>query len=109
MHKDYAIEVYNSLKNPKYVESASDLAILKALCTDEIVDFAKDLGDEKISSICSTMQESFGYKNNSCKIRKRITEKQRFAVSDFLLNKFESAKKVICLVFGITEDQFTEK
>lgn len=106
MHKDYAIEVYNSLKNPVSVKPLDDLSILKKLVTDEIVDFAKTLGDEKISSICSSVQESYGYRYNSGKIRKRITDKQQFAIASFLIEKFGSTKNVICSVFNVGENDF---
>lgn len=101
MHVDYVKEVYHSLKNPKYTSAKSDLEILMVLCVDDFVDFAKEEGDEKIFSICEKMQESFGYRNNSSKIRSKITEKQRYAVSSFLLSKYETTKDVISKVFKI--------
>lgn len=105
MHKDYAREIYHRLKNPRSVEPLQDLDILCRLATDQFIDFAEIQGNEKITSICKTMKESYGYGTNSCFRQKKITDKQRFAVAKFLLERFGNAKKVISLVYNISESE----
>lgn len=104
MHKDFAREFFYKAKHSPTGEK-SDAWIMKMLSLDEFVDFAKDLGDEKIASICETMQQSYGYRQISSKVRKRITDKQKSAVGNFLLEKYQSAIGVIAAVYNINESE----
>jgi hypothetical protein len=60
MHVDYAREFYYRLKNGKNSDPASDYKIMLRLAMDDLVDFAHEIGDEKIKSRCETMQKSSG-------------------------------------------------
>ncbi len=107
MHVEVAIEIYKNLKFPKHVEPFSDLAIMKKLSNDEFVDYCANQNENiKIKSIAESMKSSYGYRYNSCNIRKKITEKQRTAIALYLLEKFESAKKAIEIVYDINEETF---
>ena len=110
MHIDYVREQYHTLKNPKHMDPFSDIEFLCQLCTDEFVDHAKEIGDQKIKSICETMQESSGYGLNP-RSYKRITRKQQYCVSKFLIEEYSDAKTVISKVYDINVDDvdLTEK
>ena len=109
MHIDYVRETYHLSKNKE--EPASDLKLLKLLANWQVVDYCEINGCEKISSIASTMKESHGYGNVSCFVRKKVTEKQRCAIANFLLEKFGTARNALIEIFKISECDFdlTEK
>lgn len=106
MHVDYAIEQYKKLKFPKFVNAKKDIDILVLLAKDEIVDYCEKNGNEKIQSVAKTMKESYGYRSNSCFIKKKITEKQRYVIAEFLIEKFSTAKDAICEIYGVDSQYF---
>ena len=108
MHVDYVVENYKKMKFPKFADPFTDLQILKALCTDEFVDFCAIHGDDKIKSIAETMKISFGYRIVSIKQRKKITEKQKFSLAFFLIEKFGNAKDCILNVYKINDSYFEQ-
>lgn len=104
MHVDYVCKIYIKHKFPKHADAFDDLTILKILAIDDFVDYCGIHGDEFVKSVSETMKVSAGYRNNGSKIRKKITDKQKFVIANFLLNKFNTASCAIANVFNIEED-----
>lgn len=106
MHVDYAREYYHKHKNPKYVDPASDLYIIKMLSICDLVDHAKEIGDASIKMICEEMQNTSDYRYNGTKnFKSRMTDYQRYTVARFLLHKYKTAIAVIAKVFKIDESK----
>lgn len=104
MHVDYVFEIYVKHKFPAHVDAFDDLTILKLLALDDFVDYCSIEGDEFVKSVAETMKISAGYRNNGSKIRKKITDKQKFVIANFLLNKFKTASCAIANIFNIEEE-----
>lgn len=101
MHIDYAKEVVEYHED-NYEDH--NMTIMTSLAPEtEVMKVAESLGDEKISSICSTMREA-----EKSRYRK-ITDKQRYAVAKALLDNFGTARAVLAKSFNTTEEEMFGK
>lgn len=101
MHIDYAAETFLRHTAPKHSAPSTAQQTVAVLAAEkEFLALAEQVGDEKTSSIVTTIR-----KNASNRFAK-VTEAQRFALASALLAKHGSALNVYAAAFGVSAEEF---
>lgn len=98
MHIDYAKECFLARETPKHSQPFTNLQLTELFIHEsEFLKLVDDLGDEKLSSIASTVRASAGNRHA------KVTANQKYALAAPLLKKYKTARAVYAAAFGVTE------
>ena len=102
MHIDYAAESFQRMTQPKHSDPLPARQVVEAHITQcEFLALADAIGDEKISSIVSTIRKSASNKFA------KTTGAQKVALATALLAAHSTPAAVYAAAFGVTEPAFT--
>ena len=98
MHIDYAKECFLARETPKHSQPFDEQQLVELFVSEsEFLKLVDSLGDEKLSSIATTIRAS--QKNKYAK----VTAKQKYALATGLLTQYKTARAVYAAAFGVTE------
>lgn len=100
MHMDYAKELVERYENDRFLSENADEHIANAIIVEPVVLALIDrVGDEKHRSIVESIREAENSRY------KRVTQAQKIALVDFLLEKYGTARAILAAVYGVTENE----
>jgi len=99
MHIDYAKECFLARETPKHSQPFTHQQLVELFIAEaEFLKLVDAIGDEKLSSIASTIRATA--KNKYAK----VTPKQKYALAVALLERYKTARAVYAAAFYVTED-----